>query len=206
MMPSRKANSGTVLRLPCGSDVRCGHSIKNEDRNSRAQRLALGVHCLCAARPLSADGPRCHCGGRGCLEAYASDLATVVRYLGEDFSPDTARAIVQASGVTMADVVARSLAGDRKAIRAIEVTARHLGAGLDIIIKTFSPSQICVGGEIIGAWERIEPILTRIIRDRALTDNSAVTPVYRENDVFEARLRGATALVAAPGFAAPSVA
>lgn len=156
--------------------------------------------------PLTADGPWCHCGGRGCLEAYASDLATVVRYLGEKFSPDTARAIVQASGMTMADVVDRSLAGEKKAIRAIEETARHLGAGLDVIVKTFSPSQICVGGEIIGAWERIEPILTRIIRDRALTDNSAVTPVYREKDSSQARLRGATALVAAPRFAAPSIA
>jgi Transcriptional regulator/sugar kinase len=89
--------------------------------------------------PLSADGPRCHCGGRGCLEAYASDLATVVRFLGQDFSPETARANVQASGFTMADVVARSLTGDKKAIRAIEETARHLGAGLDVIIKTVQP-------------------------------------------------------------------
>lgn len=156
--------------------------------------------------PLSADGPRCHCGGRGCLEAYASDLATVVRYLGEDFSPETARSIVQASGLTMSDVVARSLTGDKKGIRAIEETARHLGAGLYVIIKTFSPAQICIGGEIIGAWDRVEPILIRIIRDRALTDNSAVTPVYREKDASQARLRGATALVAAPRFAAPSIA
>ena len=57
--------------------------------------------------PLSADGPDCHCGGRGCLEAYASDLATLVRYLGREFSPATARAIVQASGLTMTDVVTR---------------------------------------------------------------------------------------------------
>ncbi|CAN5435841.1 ROK family transcriptional regulator [soil metagenome] len=156
--------------------------------------------------PLSADGPRCHCGGRGCLEAYASDLATMVRYLGQDFSPNTARAIVQASGLTMADVVARSLIGEVKAIRAIEETARHLGAGLDVIVKTLSPSQIYVGGEIIGAWERIEPILAQVIRDRALTDNSSITPVYREHDASQSRLRGATALVAAPRFAAPSIA
>ena len=62
--------------------------------------------------PLSADGPLCHCGGRGCLEVYVSDLATVVRYLGEEFSAETARALVQASGVTVEDVVRRCNAGD----------------------------------------------------------------------------------------------
>lgn len=156
--------------------------------------------------PLSTDGPDCHCGGRGCLEAYASDLATVVRYLGHDFSPTTARAQVQASGITMADVVARAVAGDKRAAKAVDETARHLGAGLAVIINTLSPAQISVGGEIIEAWERIEPILRRIIKQRALTDTAAATPVYRERDSSVARLRGATALVAAPQFAAPSIA
>jgi predicted NBD/HSP70 family sugar kinase len=156
--------------------------------------------------PISADGPECHCGGRGCLEAYASDLATLVRYLGQPFSPHTARAIVQASGLTMADVAARSISGDERAARAVDETARYLGAGLAVIINTLSPAQIYVGGEIIGAWERIEPILTGIIRKRALTDNAAVTPVNREKDASQSRLRGATALVAAPRFAAPSIA
>ena len=156
--------------------------------------------------PLSTDGPDCHCGGRGCLEAYASDLATVVRYLGHDFSPTTARSLVQASGVTISDVVVRAQMGDKRAARAINVTAGHLGAGISVIINTLSPSQICVGGEIIEAWERIEPILRRIINQRALTDIAAATPVYRERDSSVARLRGATALVAAPQFAAPSLA
>ncbi|MEO8619491.1 MAG: ROK family transcriptional regulator [bacterium] len=156
--------------------------------------------------PLTTDGPDCYCGGTGCLEAYASDLATLVRYLGHEFSPTTARSIVQASGLTMTDVVARAHAGDMRATKAIEETARHLGAGLAVIINTLSPAQICVGGEIIEAWEQIEPILRRIIRQRALTDNAAATPVYREKDASQARLRGATALVAAPRFAAPSIA
>ena len=156
--------------------------------------------------PLSADGPDCHCGGRGCLEAYASDLATLVRYLGHEFSPATARRIVQTSGLTMTDVVTRALAGDARAERAIEETATHLGAGLAVIVNTVSPAQIWIGGEIIGAWPLIEPIFRRIIAQRALTDMAAATPVYRENDPTIARLRGATALVAAPRFAAPSIA
>lgn len=156
--------------------------------------------------PLDPDGPDCHCGGKGCLEAYVSDLATIVRYLGEPFSPKTARAVVQASGLTIADVIARARARDQRAVTALEETARHLGSGLAVIINTLSPSLICVGGEISEAWDMLEPIIRRTIVARALTDNAAVTPVIPEMATSEARLRGATVLVAAPLFAAPSIA
>jgi N-acetylglucosamine repressor len=156
--------------------------------------------------PLSEDGPACHCGGRGCFEAYASNLATVVRYLGQPFSPATARSLVASSGLSITDVIARMRSGDQRAAFAVMETARHLGAALAVIIKALSPAQICVGGEITEAWEEIEPMLVRAIADRALTDSAAATPVYPEKATAQARLRGATALVAAPRFAAPKIA
>ncbi|MES2179880.1 MAG: ROK family transcriptional regulator [Gemmatimonadota bacterium] len=156
--------------------------------------------------PLSADGPPCHCGGRGCLEAYSSDLATLVRYLGHEFSPLTARTLVQASGLTIADIIALAESGNERAIRAIEETAKYLGAGLANIINTLSPSQICIGGEISEAWGLIEPIMRGIIAARALTDIAAATPLVAEKAPSQARLRGATTLVAAPRFAAPKIA
>jgi predicted NBD/HSP70 family sugar kinase len=156
--------------------------------------------------PLNPDGPDCYCGGRGCLEAYVSDLATVVRYLGKEFSPGTARKYVQASGLTIADVIARARGGDKKAVGALEETARYLGVGLSVIVNTLSPSLICVGGEIAEAWGMLEPIIRKTIAARALTDNAAITPVIPEMATSEARLRGATVLVAAPLFAAPSIA
>ena len=93
-----------------------------------------------------------------------------------------------------------------RARSALEETARHLGVGLSIIVTTLSPSLICVGGEIAEAWDLVEPILRETIAARALTDNAALTPVIRELASSKARLRGATVLVAAPLFAAPSIA
>lgn len=156
--------------------------------------------------PISADGPHCHCGGRGCLETYVSNLATVVRYLGRDFSPATARQIVQASGLTVSDLIARSRSGDRRASAALEETARHLGAGLAVIVNTLSPALLCVGGEITEAWDHLEPIMRKVMSDSALTENAAQTPIIPEMASSQARLRGATVLVAAPLFAAPSIA
>jgi len=156
--------------------------------------------------PLTADGPTCLCGGHGCLEVYTSNLATVCRYLGKEFSPETARALLPSSGVTIAEVVARAIAGEARAVEALQVTARHLGAGLSVIIKTLSPTQIVVGGEITEAWEQLEPTIRHEIGQRALTDMAAATPIVPELASTYPRLRGGTALVSAPLFAAPKFA
>jgi len=156
--------------------------------------------------PLMDGGPVCLCGGRGCLEAFTSNLATVSRYLGVDFSPSTIRTLAHSSDVTIADVVSRALAQEQKAVNALEETARHLGAGLAVIIKTLSPTQIVVGGEITEAWELLAPTIRREIAARALTDLAAATPIVPELATTHPRLRGGTALIAAPRFAAPRIA
>jgi N-acetylglucosamine repressor len=153
--------------------------------------------------PLTADGPTCLCGGHGCLEVYTSNLATVCRYLGKEFSPATARALLPSSGVTIVEVVGRAIAGERRAVDALQETARHLGAGLSVIIKTLSPTQIVVGGEITEAWDQLEPTIRKVIAERALTDMAAATPLVAELASNYPRLRGGTALVSAPLFAAP---
>jgi len=156
--------------------------------------------------PLTADGPTCLCGGHGCLEVYTSNLATVCRYLGKEFSPTTARALLPSSGVTIAEVVSRAAAGEVRAVEALQETARHLGAGLAVIIKTLSPTQIVVGGEITEVWDLLEPTILREISARALTDMAAATPIVPELAETYPRLRGGTALVSAPLFAAPKFA
>jgi predicted NBD/HSP70 family sugar kinase len=156
--------------------------------------------------PLDLDGPLCLCGARGCLEAYTSDLATLSRYLGHELSATTTRELLHATGLTTRDLIARARAGDERAAAAIDETARYLGAGLAVIVNALNPSQIIVGGEITDAWDRIAPIIRASITARALTAAAAATPLVPEPANSLPRLRGATALVAAPTFAAPQVA
>ena len=155
---------------------------------------------------LSFDGPPCFCGSRGCFEAYASNIATLSRYLGEELTPAAIRGVLHSTGLTVSEVIARSRAGDYRAIAAIDATARYLGAGLSMVIAALNPSQIFLGGEITEAWDRIEPIVRKVITDRALTPAAAATPIYPDPPTSFPRLRGATALVTAPMFAAPRVA
>ena len=71
---------------------------------------------------------------------------------------------------------------------------------------TLNPAQIFVGGEITEAWDQVGPVIREVIAARALTSLSAATPIVPEPASTYPRLRGATALVAAPLFAAPQVA
>ena len=156
--------------------------------------------------PIDANGPECLCGAKGCLEAFTSNLATLSRYLGHPFSPTGTRDLLHESGLTINDVLARARAGDTRAIAALDETARMLGGGLAVIINTLNPGQIFVGGEITEAWDQIEPVIRGVIAARALTSPAAATAIVPEPASSYPRLRGATALVAAPVFAAPQVA
>lgn len=156
--------------------------------------------------PLSMDGPTCLCGSTGCLEAYTSNLATLSRYLGHELSATGTRKLLQESGLTIMDVIARARSGEERAAAAIAETARYLGIGLAGIINALNPARIFVGGEIATAWSDIEPLIQEAVRSRVLTAAGAATPIIPEPASDHPRLRGAAALVAAPTFAAPRLA
>jgi predicted NBD/HSP70 family sugar kinase/ribosomal protein S25 len=155
---------------------------------------------------LDPKGPQCLCGALGCWEAYTSNQATLSRYLGRELTPLWGGVVRQAPAITIDDLIARARDGDQRAIRAIEATGHYLGIGIGGIINALNPSQIFVGGEITGAWDLVQPALREGIMERVLTKPAAATPVTPEQLGGYPRLRGATALVAAPHFAAPRVA
>ena len=156
--------------------------------------------------PINPDGPRCLCGATGCWEAHTSNLATLSRYLGRELSPTETRALLAETPLTVTDLIMRARTGDEKARDALLTTGRYLGVGLAMIVNSINPSRIFVGGEVTAAWDLIGPGVRAEIETRALTASAAATPVIPEQGVGYPRLRGACALVAAPTFAAPTVA
>jgi predicted NBD/HSP70 family sugar kinase len=156
--------------------------------------------------PLDLEGPPCSCGARGCLEAFASDPATIARYLHRELTGrDAAKAAL--SGIpTVPKLVEMAKAGDVKALAALDTTARYVGVGIATIINVLDPAWIILGGDITGAWELLEPTVRAQIEDRTLTESAATTPIGIDPDHVETRLRGAAALVVADAFAAPQVA
>jgi predicted NBD/HSP70 family sugar kinase len=157
--------------------------------------------------PIDRDGPQCLCGAHGCWEAYTSNQATLSRYLGRELTPMWGQSTRQtAVPLTIEDLILRARGGDARAASAIEATGHYLGVGIAGIVNALNPSQVFLGGEITGAWDMIESAVREGILERALTRSAAATPVVPEQMGGYPRLRGATALVAAPHFAAPRVA
>lgn len=156
--------------------------------------------------PLSLGGPRCSCGSRGCWEAYTSDSTTVARYIDGCLAENPPRVVDEGDGLTVLEVIERSRAGDPAARDALNATGRYLGIGLASVINVLNPGAVIVGGEIAHAWDLIEPLIRRQVRDRTLTEQAASTPLVPEADHGEQRLKGAAALILAPFFAAPQIA
>lgn len=154
---------------------------------------------------IDARGPECMCGSRGCLEAHTSNLATIARYLGHDFSPRYARDAVTSSGVTIEDVIERRRNGDDRADHALSETSRFLAEGIAGIVNSVDPGVIFVGGEVTGAWDLFGPAIAAAIERRGLTPQAKQTIVIPEAPDSHPRLHGATALVTARAFAAPIV-
>ena len=158
--------------------------------------------------PLNLDGPQCMCGARGCWEAYTSNLATLSRYFGWNLSKLSPKALRNSEEhpFTILELIARARSGDAKAVNALEESARFLGLGLATLVNAINPDCIYLSGEITTAWDLIENIVRKGLAERALTEVAARTPLRLTSTQDYPRLKGAAALIAAPGFAAPRVA
>jgi N-acetylglucosamine repressor len=156
--------------------------------------------------PINASGPACLCGARGCLEASASNLATLGRYLGYDLGQKESREALRESSFTIHDPIAKARAGDARALECLRESGHFIGLGLSVIVNGLNPARIYVGGEIAQAWDLISDAVIAPIRERALTETAANTQIIPEPGSEHPRLRGATALVVAPTFAAPQIA
>jgi len=158
--------------------------------------------------PLNLDGPQCMCGARGCWEAYTSNLATLSHYFGWNLSKLSPKALRTAEKrpFTILELIARARNGDAKAVAALESSGRFLGLGLATIVNSINPDCIYLSGEITTAWDLIEKTVRASMTERILTESAARVPLRVTTTAEYPRLRGATALIAAPMFAAPRVA
>ena len=88
------------------------------------------------------NGHPCHCGSRGCLEAYASGPALTKHY-----------AAATGETVTGADVTARAMAGDENALALLDAAGRALGIAIASLAMTLNIERFVIGGSVSEAGE-----------------------------------------------------
>ncbi|HMC77830.1 MAG TPA: ROK family transcriptional regulator [Vicinamibacterales bacterium] len=149
---------------------------------------------------LDENGPRCPCGNRGCWERYASNSAAVQGYL-DAVSGGSPR---KGAALTFEQLIELTRSGDRHAVATIERMAEFLGLGLAGLITGLSPEVVVIVGEVTGIWDRVGPIVARVVKRRALPGTT--TRIVPTDPALQPRLRGAATLVVQEHFGAPNVA
>ncbi len=155
---------------------------------------------------INEDGPPCKCGNRGCWEVYASNSATIRAYMQATSSSRANKAnIAQRSNEpTFDDILRLAKQGDVRAAEVLDHMAYYLGVGISMLITGIAPSLIVLVGEVTRAWERVNPIVKKVIAERAPT--AKLTRIVPSEDAAQPRLRGTIALVLQKHFGAPSTA
>jgi len=142
--------------------------------------------------PADRDGPLCACGGRGCLEAYAS-------------GPAIARSWPRAgkAAATAEDVVAAARSGDPTAAAVLRAAGAAIGRVVAGLVPVLNPDIVLLGGGLIMGATDLVLVPARL----ALAD---ALPLSRMSPAPPVRLAscgpGAGALGAAylPGTLTPS--
>jgi glucokinase len=113
-------------------------------------------------------GPRCNCGGRGCIETFASATG-IKRMLRERLRGEgPARAYTDERGeLDVACVHRAAEAGDRIARDTLRRAGSYLGVAVAGFINVFNPELVVIGGGVAKAWDFLIPAAKREIARQA---------------------------------------
>ena len=133
------------------------------------------------------NGIDCSCGGRGCLEAYASTSALIQQYAdktGQDVNKIDGRYIIQ-----------RFKENEPEAIACLKAHTDYLGHGIAGFINTFAPQKVVIGGGISEAGQFYIDMIKESAFKYAMPDCSTNTDIVAASLGNNAGCLGAASLV-----------
>jgi N-acetylglucosamine repressor len=162
-----RSNLDTLLFLYIGRGVGAGIILDN-----RIYRGKNGISGEFGHITVRENGPLCNCGNRGCLEAVASSsaiLARVHQLLAANVYSTLRDGPAPGQGLTLADVCAAAMAGDKLANMVVAEAEESIGIGVASLINIFDPGTVILAGSVIESFrDLIIEGVQRIVRRRAL--------------------------------------
>ena len=120
---------------------------------------------------LARNGPKCNCGGRGCLEALASGTAIARRARKEaKRAPDSRLAQVlneKQASFAAKDVIALARRGDRLSQNIFGDAVFYLGLGIVSAIHLLNPEIVIIGGGLSQTGKFLFDPLRQVVAERA---------------------------------------
>ena len=130
------------------------------------------------------NGIDCSCGGKGCLEAYASTSALISKY--------KALTGLQVDGY---HIVEKYHEGKTAAIAVMHEHAEYLGHGVASFINIFAPQKVVIGGGISEAGQFYIDLIAKAAFKYAMPDCSVNTQIVAAVLGNRAGCLGASSLV-----------
>ena len=133
--------------------------------------------------PVAGDGPLCHCGATGCVEAIASTDAIVAQ----------ARTATGEPGLSIAEVITGARMGDVALRRVFARAGVAIGKGLAAMANLVGPERIIVSGEGLDAYDLYADEIRETFATQAFGAASQCELILRPLP-FEEWARGAAAI------------
>lgn len=120
---------------------------------------------------IDVNGPRCNCGGTGCLEMLASGKAVAreaIRRINDGESSSLPGAVSgMLENITAKEVGEAAREGDRLAIDVITGAATYLGVGLANLVNILNPEIIVIGGGLSNLGDLLLEPARKVMQKRA---------------------------------------
>ena len=136
---------------------------------------------------VDAGGRICGCGGRGCLEAYASRTAITKAIMADIhhgrasvLSDEAERQLKQGETIIRSGILASAIQQkDELTTEIVTDAANYLGYGLGSIMNFYNPDCIILGGGVIEAIDLLFETAVHRARLTALSVPAKKTPILR---------------------------
>ena len=107
---------------------------------------------------VKADGPRCGCGTRGCLEAIASRTAMTKQFRKAILKKGKKSVISKLTdgdlGAIRSGVLAKAIClNDKLTLKIFKKVTKYLGIGIGSIVNFLNPEMIVLGGGVVEALD-----------------------------------------------------
>lgn len=169
-----KRSLSNFLVIKVGTGIGCGIVCHGEVyRGAAGSAGDVGHICV------DQEGPRCHCGNLGCVEAMAAGpaitrMAIQAAEAGE--SAALAECLRTQGRIEAIDVGQASRAGDAAANAIVQRAGSLIGQMLASIVNFFNPSHVFIGGGIT----RIGPLFLAAVRQSVYQRSLALSTRHLE--------------------------
>jgi len=169
-----------LLHITLGTGVG-GGLILNNDPYTGETGMAMEFGHLCVAR--DEHSRLCGCGGRGCVEAYASATAISLRYYE-----------ITSIQTSTEDIYNRACCADKDAKVILESAGSYLGMAIAEAAKLLDIHHVTISGGLTGAWSLLHPAVIESLNDNLIPPLKGKIKVLKSTLNDQAGILGAAAL------------